>query len=70
MWNDRNQIVKSFRTNISENTEKEQKKIREKEQEKKTKLKELETLKINYSNKSVCQYQVNYMNQCLIKILK
>ena len=32
MWNDRNQIVKSFKTNISENMEKEEKKIREQEQ--------------------------------------
>ena len=59
MWNDRNQIVKSFKTNISENMEKEEKKIREQEQEKKAKIKELETLKINYSNKKIPKPIIN-----------
>ena len=59
MWNDRNQIVQSYKTNISINLENEEKKKKVEEIEKKTKKKELELLKLNYSNKSVPKPKIN-----------
>ena len=59
MWNDRNQIVQSYKTNISVNLENEEKKKKEEEIEKKTKKKELELLKLNYSNKSIPKPKIN-----------
>ena len=59
MWNDRNQIVQSYKTNISINLENEEKKKKVEEIKKKNKKKELEILKLNYSNKSVPKPKIN-----------
>ena len=59
MWNDRNQLVQSYKTNAIINLEKEEKQKKEEEKKKLEKIKELEASKKNYSNKAVPKPIIN-----------